>query len=421
MAKKSISFTGCLCTQFFVFFSVFTQKTSTKRGFCRLSDKSRFAYDGLKRQRLVTPMLRTNTGDLKPDDWESALLTVAKVLQNAGPNVGAIAGGLADAEALVSLKDLLNRLGSENLCTEQTFPLDGSGTDLRSGYLLNDKITGAEEADFVLLIGTNPRFEAPLLNARLRKSWVHKELQVASIGPKVDLTYEYEHLGDDSGLIKEIAGGNHPIAKQIKAAKKPLIIIGADTLKRADGGAILAAVQNLAKSACPSSDWKVVNVLHKIASQVAALDLGYTPGVDKIRESCPKVLYLLGADEGAIDKSDLPEGAFVIYQGHHGDRGASIADAILPGAAYTEKQGTYVNTEGRAQQTLPAVSPPGMAREDWKIIRAISEIMGVKLPYDSLNEIRCRLEEVAPHLTRYGAAEKANFVKQSADLFQVTT
>lgn len=234
-----------------------------------LSDKARFAYDGLKRQRLVTPMLRGNDGQLKPVDWESALLTIGKVLKHAGANIGAIAGGLADAEALVAVKDLFNRLGSENLCTEHTFPMDGSGTDLRSSYLLNNKIAGAEEADFVLLIGTNPRFEAPLLNSRLRKAYIHKELNVALIGPKVDLTYEYDHLGDSPKLIQDIATGNHKIAKQLKDAKRPLVIVGADLLERPDGAAILAQVQSVARSTGASTDWKVLNILHKVASQVS--------------------------------------------------------------------------------------------------------------------------------------------------------
>ncbi|XP_072393947.1 NADH-ubiquinone oxidoreductase 75 kDa subunit, mitochondrial [Diabrotica undecimpunctata] len=382
-----------------------------------LADKSRFSYDGLKRQRLVTPMVKNNQGELKPVDWEVALLTVCKAMKQAGNKIGAIAGGLADAEALVALKDLLNRLGSENLCTEHTFPLDGSGTDLRSSYLLNNKIAGVEEADLVLLVGSNPRFEAPLLNARLRKGFIHNDLNVASIGPKIDLTYEHEDLGDDPKILQLIVSGQHPFSKKLQAAKRPLIIIGSETLERKDGGAILSAAQTLAAStASGNKDWKVLNVLHKVASQVAALDIGYTPGVDKIREANVKVLFLLGADNGAIDKSDLPNDCFVIYQGHHGDQGASIADAILPGAAYTEKQATYVNTEGRAQQTLVAVTPPGRAREDWKIIRALSEILGVKLPYDNLSEIRDRLDEVAPHLTRYGSAEEANYFKQAAEL-----
>lgn len=382
-----------------------------------LADKSRFSYDGLKRQRLVTPMLKDNKGELKPVDWEVALLTVAKQIKNAAGCIGAVAGGFADAEVLVATKDLLNRLGSEALCTEHIFPLEGSGTDLRSSYLLNNKIANAEEADFVLLVGTNPRLEAPLLNSRLRKAYIHNELDIALIGPKVDLRYQYTHIGDNPSVLIEFIGGRHDVAKKLKFAKKPLVIVGSEVLERPDGGAILAAVQELSLLACPADEgWKVLNVLHKVASQVAALDIGYTPGVDKIRHLEPKVLLLLGADEGAIERRDVPENSFVIYLGHHGDLGASIADAILPGAAYTEKQATYVNTEGRAQQTLLAVSPPGRAREDWKIIRALSEIVGAKLPYDNLNEIRNRLDEVAPHLTRYGAAENANFFKQAVDL-----
>ncbi|XP_056634252.1 NADH-ubiquinone oxidoreductase 75 kDa subunit, mitochondrial [Diorhabda sublineata] len=386
-----------------------------------LADKSRFSYDGLKRQRLVTPMIRDNQGELKPVDWEMALLTICKVIKQAGNKIGAIAGGFADAEALVALKDLLNRLGSENLCTEHTFPMDGSGTDLRSSYLLNNKIVGAEEADLVLLIGTNPRFEAPLLNARLRKGFIHNDLNVASIGPKIDLTFEHEDLGTDPNVLQNIVNGQHSFSKKLQAAKKPLIIIGSESLERKDGAAILSAAQTLAaKTAIENKEWKVLNVLHKVASQVAALDIGYTPGVDKVRDGDIQVLFLLGADNGAIDKSDLPRDCFIIYQGHHGDQGATIADAILPGAAYTEKQATYVNTEGRAQQTLVAVTPPGRAREDWKIIRALSEILGVKLPYDNLNEIRDRLEEVAPHLTRYGYVEGANYFNQAAQLAKNT-
>lgn len=380
-----------------------------------LSDKSRFAYDGLKRQRLVSPMLKCH-GELVNVDWENALIAVGKAIKNSGSQVAAVAGGLADAEALISLKDMLNRLGSEALHTEHTFPMTGSGTDLRSSYLLNNRIMGIEDADLVLLVGTNPRFEAPLLNARIRKSYIHKEQNVALIGPKVDLTYPYQHLGDSPNVLQELMNGTHPFANQLAAAKKPLIIVGSDQLERTDGPAILSAVQTLARGVQKDADWKVLNVLHRVASQVAALDLGYTPGVASIRDSQPKVLFMLGADEGAITRDDIPKDCFVIYLGSHGDAGAAMADAVLPGAAYTEKQATYVNTEGRAQQTLVAVTPPGMAREDWKIIRALSEIIGVKLPYDNLNEIRSRLEDVSPNLTKYGDVEGANYFAQAAEL-----
>lgn len=385
-----------------------------------LSDKSRFAYDGLKRQRLISPMLKCH-GELVNVDWENALIAVGKSIKNAGPCVAAVAGGLADAEALVALKDMLNKLGSEATCTEHTFPLTGSGTDLRSSYLLNNKITGLEDADLVLLVGTNPRFEAPLLNSRLRKAYIHKEQEVAMIGAKVDLTYKHTHLGDSPDILQQILDKSHPFAQKLASAKRPLIILGSDQLQRPDGAAILSAVQEISRGLAKGSDNKVLNVLHRVASQVAALDLGYTPGVDKIREMQPTVLFLLGADEGAITREDLPQDCFVVYLGSHGDAGAAIADAVLPGAAYTEKQATYVNTEGRAQQTLVAVTPPGLAREDWKIIRALSEIIGVKLPYDNMNEIRDRLEDVSPNLTKYGDVESANYFAQAAELAKLVT
>jgi len=386
-----------------------------------LSDKSRFACDGLKRQRLTVPMMKDSNGDLKMADWEDVIITVAKVLDSTpGDRMAGLVGGMADAEALVALKDLFNRLGCEDLCTESSFPMDNGGTDIRSNYLLNSTINGCEEADLVLLIGTNPRYEASLLNARLRKGWIHNELDVAVIGPEVDLTYDYEHLGDSPDILKQLADGTHPFAKRLGSAKKPVVIIGTEALQRPDGAALMANAQKLAqdvkvKSGC-GSNWRVLNVLHKVASQVAALDIGYKASVSSIIEQKPDVLFLLGADAGMVTRADLPENCFVIYQGHHGDKGAEMADLILPGAAYTEKQATYVNMEGRAQQTVAALTPPGMARNDWKIIRAISEVLGETLPYDNIQEIRVRLNQVSPNLTRYGLVEEANFFAQAAEL-----
>ncbi|XP_068165426.1 NADH-ubiquinone oxidoreductase 75 kDa subunit, mitochondrial-like [Antennarius striatus] len=386
-----------------------------------ISDKTRFAYDGLKRQRLTQPMLRNDCGQLTPVTWEDALSCVAGVLQSVkGNEVAAIAGGMTDAETLVSLKDLLNSLNSENLCTEELFPMAGAGTDLRSNYLLNSRIAGIEECDLLLLIGTNPRYEAPLFNARIRKSWLHNELHVAMVGHKVDLSYTYDHLGEETSILKELANGTHPFCQVLSAAKHPVVVVGSSTLQREDGAAILSAVSTIAQNARTSSGveegWKVLNILHRVASQVAALDLGYKPGVDSIRKNPPKVLFLLGADAGCITRSDLPKDTFIIYQGHHGDVGAPMADAILPGAAYTEKNGTYVNTEGRSQHTRVAVTAPGMAREDWKIIRALSELAGVTLSYDSLEDIRSRLAEVSPNLVRYNDVEEANYFKQANEL-----
>ncbi|XP_060112854.1 NADH-ubiquinone oxidoreductase 75 kDa subunit, mitochondrial [Heteronotia binoei] len=386
-----------------------------------ISDKTRFAYDGLKRQRLIEPMVRNEEGLFTSVSWEDALSRVAGVLQGAqGNEVAAIAGGLVDAEALVALKDLLNRVNSDNLCTEEVFPTAGAGTDLRSSYLLNTTIAGVEEADVLLLVGTNPRFEAPLFNARIRKSWLHNELQVALVGSPVDLTYTYDHLGDSPQLLLEIASGKHPFSKILNQAKKPMVVVGSTVLQREDGAAIHSAISTIAQNAKTKSgadaEWKVLNILHRVASQVAALDLGYKPGVDAIRKDPPKVLYLLGADEGCISHEDLPRNCFIIYQGHHGDVGAPMADVILPGAAYTEKAATYVNTEGRAQQTRVAVTPPGMAREDWRIIRAVSELAGMTLPYDTLAQIRSRLEEVSPNLVRYDDVEEANYFHQANEL-----
>jgi len=386
-----------------------------------LSDKSRFACDGLKRQRLTAPMLKGPDGNLGPVSWEDAIVAVAKMLDSTPPeNIAAVAGGLADAESLMALKDLMNRLGSEALCTEETFPMEAGGTDMRSNYLLNTGIAGVEEADLVLLVGANPRFDAPVFNARLRKCWIHNELDLAMVGPKVDLTYDYDHLGDSTEVLEQLAAGTHPFNERLAAAKNPVVIVGSEALQRADSGAVMRSVQQIADKARTSSgcgsDWRVLNVLHRVASQVAALDLGYKAGVTEALAAKPKVLWLHGADGGSLTREDIPEDCFVVYLGHHGDQGAAIADCVLPGAAYTEKQGTYVNMEGRAQQTYPALSPPGEARVDWKIIRVISEVVDEKLPYDKISELRARMAEVSPNLVRYGNLEPANFFAQSLSL-----
>ena len=386
-----------------------------------ISDKTRFAYDGLKRQRLTTPMIKDNSGNLTFCSWEDVLLSVAQRLQGVkGEEMAAVAGGLADAESLVALKDFFNGCDSEALYTEESFPMDGSGTDFRSSYIMNTTISGIEEADAVLIIGTNPRYEAPLINSRIRKAWLHNDLQVAVLGPQLDLTYTYEHLGESPSSLADIVGGKHPFSKVLSAAQKPMVIVGSSILQRADGASIYDLVFSLANKLKGSQhvapDWRTLNIMHRMASQVAALDIGYKPRLDL--PNSLKFLYLLGADIGKVNRDDLPKDCFIAYQGHHGDHGAHIADVILPGAAYTEKTATYVNTEGRAQQTRRAVSPPGLARDDWKIIRALSEICGDPLPYDTLNDIRSRMTEVAPNLTRYGDIEEANFFSLTKELLK---
>jgi len=379
-----------------------------------LADKARFAVDGLKRQRLVAPMLRDSAGELRPVEWESALVAVGRSLQKAGDQLAVVAGGMADAEALTALRDLVHKRGSELLCTEQEFPGD---TDLRSSYLLNSSLVGLEDADLVVVVGSNPRYEAPLLNARLRKAWVHNELDVAYIGAPVDLTYEYEHLGTTADVVDQLVAGTHSFSERLAAAKRPMIIIGEAALKEAGVHARVAVLADRLKAGGEvAADWRVLNVLHRHAGHVAALDLAYQPGVQAIKEAKPKVLWLLGADENTVSREDLAEGATVIYQGHHGDAGAAMADIVLPAAAYTEKTATYCNTEGRAQTTYAAITPPGMAREDWKIIRATSEVVGDSLPYDNIDELRTRMAQIAPHFSRLGSLEPANFFSQGAAL-----
>lgn len=388
-----------------------------------INDKTRYAYDGLRRQRLVTPMVRGSDGVLKSCDWDDALYAIAdKVSTISGNQISAVAGGLADAESLVALKDLFNKLGSESVCTEEVFPASGAGSDLRHNYLLNSGIASVEDADLVLLVGTNPRYEATLFNTRLRKTFIHNETRVGLIGEKVDLTYEYDYLGDSANTLEELLSGKHAYNKFLAAAKKPMIVIGSGALQRADNSALLSLTSRLAQkvreqSGCPA-DWRVFNVLHRAASQVAALDIGYKAGVSSIKQQKPKLLYLLGADDGLVDRADLDKDALIVYQGHHGDVGAEMADVILPGAAYTEKAATYVNTEGRAQLTQLAVAPPGTAKEDWQIIRALSQVLENSLPYNDLKSLRTRMSEVSPTLTQYNVLEPANFIKTNIELSQ---
>nr|CAG8502412.1 7952_t:CDS:2 [Entrophospora candida] len=373
-----------------------------------ISDKTRFAFDGLKRQRLTVPLIRQGDKFLSVN-WEQALTYVANKLDTIkGSEARAIAGELADAESLVALKDLFNRLGSDNLTIDT---LNGSkipphGIDFRSNYLLNSKISGIEKADVLLLVGANPRHEAPLINTRIFKSYLHNGLDIGLIGDAVNTTYEYDHIGDNSGALESILNGEHIFAKRINEAQKPLIIIGSGVLKHPDSEYIFSMVSKIVdkySNKIFQDDWNGYGVLQRTASYAAACDIGFVPSSSSSINSKPKFIYLLNADE--ISPDDIQKEAFVVYQGHHGDVGANYADVILPGAAYTEKTATYVNTEGRTQLTRAAVPPPGAAREDWKIIRALSEVSGFTLPYDDLASLRDRMNELAPHLTHYDIVE----------------
>eukprot|EP00744_Colponema_vietnamica_P001009 GILI01001732.1.p1 GENE.GILI01001732.1~~GILI01001732.1.p1 ORF type:complete len:459 (+),score=198.05 GILI01001732.1:502-1878(+) len=370
-----------------------------------LADKSRFAYDGLKRQRLTTPMVRNAEGMLVESTWEEALARVSKALNKARPQeIAAVAGPFADVETMVVLKDMLTRFGCENFELRDNQPK--LPFDLRSQYTLNAKIAGIEEADALLLVGTNPRWEAPLINARIRKAAVNNKLKVASVGPAEDLTYAYQHLGVSTKTLLDIAEARHPFASVLAKAKKPMVVVGAGALAREDGRAVLAAVEAIAKhSAVRQGDWNGLSVLHTEASRVGALDVGFAQqAVDAPK---PKFVYLLGAED--VNPEALDSKAFVVYHGHHGDQGALLADVILPGAAYTEKAGTYVNTEGRVQRTKQAVNSPGDSRPDWAIVRALSEVAGKTLPYDDVHAVRRRMAELAPHLLKYDAVEATQF------------
>ncbi|KAL0089371.1 NADH dehydrogenase Fe-S protein subunit 1 NDUFS1 [Phycomyces blakesleeanus] len=373
-----------------------------------ISDKTRFFYDGLKVQRLTTPLVRD--GDrFVPTSWEAALSRVGDELNKTkGNGAKAIAGHLADAESMVALKDLFNRVGSDNFAIDApngSKPL-AINADFRSNYTLNSTLVGAEEADLVLLIGSNPRHEAPILNTRFRKSYLHNGQDFGVIGQAADLSYDYEHIGTDSKAIESLLDGSHPFAKRLAEAKKPLILVGSGVIENSkDSEYLLSKASELAQkhqSTVFQDGWNGFNVLQRAAGRTAAYELGFLPSKEASSEEA-KFVYLLNADE--ITPADVPKDAFVVYQGHHGDVGAQYADVILPGAAFTEKNATYVNTEGRTQITRAGVNPPAAAREDWKIIRALSEVAGQTLPYDDLASVRSRLSEISPALTRYDVIE----------------
>jgi NADH-quinone oxidoreductase subunit G len=383
-----------------------------------ISDKSRFAYDGLRRSRLDQPYVRKD-GKLVPASWNDALRTVADRMAGAGgAGIAAIAGDLADTESMFALKQLLASLGSTNVEVRQ----DGAKVDARAraGYLFNTSIAGIEQADAVLLIGTNPRWEAALVNARLRKRFLRGGFAAYSIGPRLDLTFPVENLGAGTETLAAIMNGTHPAVPRLKAAKRPMVIVGQGALARPDGAAILHAARRIAEEwDAVQGDWNGFNVLHTAASRVGGLDVGFVPAAGDVtsilegaRSGKINVVYLLGADE--IDMNRLGN-AFVVYQGHHGDAGAHRADVILPGAAYTEKFATYVNLEGRPQRTKRAAFPPGEAREDWSIIRALSERVGAKLPYDTLEQLREHMVAAHPHLGRIDLLQRAAWAPFGAE------
>ncbi len=384
-----------------------------------ISDKTRAVVDGLKKKRLDRPYLRRG-GKLEEVSWYEAFNEIAARVKKAGSRkVGAIAGDLCAVEEMFALKMLLDELGSPHRDCRQLgqklHPMHG-----RASYLFNSTLAGVDHADAVLLIGVNPRKEAAVLNARLRKAYLHGA-RLASIGPATDLTYPYDWLGASLKAIDDAAREGSPVLTMLRKASRPLIIVGQAALNHAAGESVLFKAAEIAAKAMQGKDafgWHPFSVLHTSAALVGGLDIGFLPGeggldlagmLEGAASGDIEVLYLLGADEFDVSKTG---GAFVIYQGSHGDSGARIADIVLPGAAYTEKSGTYVNTEGRVQLGERAVFPPGDAREDWTIIRALSEHLGATLPFDSLKALRAALYKTHPHLAAIDALVPEKFAAQ---------
>jgi NADH-quinone oxidoreductase subunit G len=344
-----------------------------------ISDKTRFVWDGLRRQRLDRPYVREN-GKLRPASWPEALTKAAEALKGAEKLAGLV-GDLAPVEAIFALKQMIEGQGGVVECRTDGAKLPAGN---RGAYAGTAAIEDIDMAERILLIGTNPRDEAPVLNARIRKAWANGA-EVALVGPAADLTYEYHHMGDDRTALQKVVdmGGDDEIK-----AKRSLVIVGQGALQEADGAAVLAAVQAIA-----SNTESGLIILHTAAARVGAMDVDATNagGMDAI--SAADVIYNLGADE-----VEIGDGAFVIYQGSHGDRGAHRADVILPAAAYTEENGLFVNTEGRPQLAMRAGFAPGEAKENWAILRALSAELGATLPFDSLAQLRNALIEAVPHL-----------------------
>jgi len=381
-----------------------------------ISDKARHVWDGLRTQRIDRPYVRRD-GKLEPTSWDEAFRLIAGKLKGLdGKRLGAIAGDLAACEEMFALKLLAERLGSPNIDCRQ----DGAKLDPtlgRATYVFNSTIEGIDRADAFLLVGTNPRHEAPVLNARILKRIRQSQARppVGLIGEEADLTYAYDYLGAGPETLAKVADGSHSFLKKLEGAERPILMVGQAALARTDGAAVLALAAKAAMTmGAIKPGWNGFNILHHAAARVGGLDIGFVPHdggldvegmLDAASAGKLDVVYLLGADE--IDMERLGN-AFVIYQGSHGEQGAHRADVILPGAAYTEKSAIYVNTEGRPQMTAREVFPPGEAREDWKIIRALSGVLGKPLPFDSATELRAKLFEAHPHLALLDLVEPAD-------------
>ena len=357
-----------------------------------ISDKTRYACDGLSKQRIDVPYVREN-GNLKKSSWKEVSNIIISKIKTLNPNeIAGVVGDLADLEMIYSFKSFFKKcIGSTNLeCRQDRTYLNPKS---RMNYIFNSTINGIEDSDLILLVGTNPRLEATILNARIRKAYVNNKVKIYSVGEPGDLTYPYEKIGLNTFDIKNIISEKSLFSSKFKKSKKPLIIIGESALKGKKGQYIFESLKKfIAESNFISKDWNALNILSQQASRVGAIDLGlYSISeennflfFDKLENNDFKLIYLLGADEINFDKKDK----FVIYQGSHGDKGAEVADVILPGAAYTEKNGLFVNLEGKLQNSYKASFPPGDAREDWKIFKDFSNLMKISIGFSTSNQIR---------------------------------
>ncbi|RYD52511.1 MAG: NADH-quinone oxidoreductase subunit G [Sphingomonadales bacterium] len=360
-------------------------------------DKTRYHVDGLVRRRLDKPFVRKN-GKLIEASWDEAFDAIVAV--NAGSSVAAIAGDMLDCETMYAAKKLVNALGSELLEGRQT----GMAYDVTNlgSIAFNTTIASIEDADAILLVGTNLRWEAPLINTRVRKA-IKKGAKVFAIGPETDLTYKVQWLGNDLGLLGRMPS---EASEVIESAKNPVLILGPGALKDGHGPSLAVAGSFMREATDDQGAWNGFNVVHTAAARMGGLMLGYAQkgGIADVAMATPKLAFFLGADE--VDFSKF-EASFKVYIGHHGDKGAHHADVILPSATYAEKPGTYVNLEGRVQFAERAVFAPGDAREDWTILRALSDKLGTPLPFDSFEQLRAAMAADVPELGQEGLVRYA--------------
>lgn len=381
-----------------------------------ISDKARFSYDGLKYQRLDTPYVRQN-GHLVEASWDEAIALVSQKFKSLkGEQIAAIAGSLACVESMYLLKNLLQKHGCNNFDSNQfDYKIDLSS---RGNYLFNTTIAGLDKADLCLTIGANIRHIAPVLNARIGLLQRDGKLKVARIGNIDNQTYPIIELGSNPNIIREIISGKHKFAEELKQAKHPVIIIGDGVYGRSDGYALLSLIHEMVdKYRIVRDDWNGFNILHNHASMVGSLDIGFSPVhggygtaeiIQKVESAEIKLLYLLGSDEIDINKI---KSSFVVYQGHHGDSGASVADVIFPATSYTEKDAIYVNFEGRPQYTKAATKPLGQAKEDVRIIMDLADSLGHNLGVNNLAEVRAKLAQEFPIFANISEIVASGLVK----------